>query len=262
MRRIKSPTAVAALLALAVSCSPATSSRPEVEPVGPPEVDLRAVARHARQFDHELAGRTAGSQQEEIAAGYILGHLQQAGYVARLDGVPVADLVRSTNVIAVAPSGEDASVLVAVAYDSSKDRPSEGDAVGLFLEVARALRVLDDDHSVEFVALGAEHATVGGGHLGIRRLAQLLEEDGRDPFVVLIGDMAEAAPFSAKGPGAGLFSLVSKPTNPPRKSLPPDAGSLAALAVLEDAGLNAAVVGGDTRDVGRALLGFLLQQGS
>ena len=251
----------AALLATSgAACTPAARTRPEVVPTGPAEVDLQTVASHAHQFDEELAHRTAGSQQEEVAAVYILGHLQQAGYVARLDAVPVADLVRSTNVIAVPPSGGDPRVVVAVAYDVGEDGDDGGEEVGLFLELARAMRVADEDHSVEFVALGAQHATISGGHLGVRRLAQLLHEEGQEPFVVVIGRTANGAPFHADGPGEELFSFESAPTNPPRKTVPSDPSSVAAVRVLTEAGLDAAVVGGDAKDIGRAVLGFLLEQ--
>lgn len=259
---------VVVLLVAAVACSPSVETRPEIVPQGRPEVDLQAVARHARQFDEELGDRTAGSQQEEITATYILGHLQQAGYVARLDAVPVADLVRSTNVIAVPPSGEDPSVVVAVPYDSSgdADETKAGRALGVFLEVARALRVADRNHSVEFVALGAERTALSGGHLGVRRLAQFLREEDQHPFVVLIDYLAPAAPFHTEGPGAGALSShegdASVASGSPRKTFPASTDSRAALAILTEAGFEAVVVGGGQENVGRALLGFLLDQGS
>jgi hypothetical protein len=248
------------VMLLAAACGPTSSTRPAVAPPGPPTVDPRAVERHARQFDHELATRPAGSQREEIAAGYLLGHLQQAGYGAFLDGVPVADLVRSTNVIAVPPRGGPPSVVVAVPYDTAPGDGAGGEQLGLFLEVARALRVADDNHSIEFAALGAEHATLSGGHLGTRRLTQLLREEHEDPLVIVIGRLSRAAPLGAEGPGAARLAFESTVTNPPRKTIAADAGSAAAIRILADAGFTAAVVGGDPMDVGRALLEFLADQ--
>jgi hypothetical protein len=252
------------LLLVAAACGQSPQSGTAIDPPGPPEVERAAVQRHARQFSEELSGRRAGSQQEEIAATYILGHLQQAGYVARLDAVPVANLVRSTNVIAVPPSGEEPSVLVAVAYDSARGRPGEGLAIAVFLEVARALRVAEGRHSVGFVALGAERTGVSGAHLGVRRLAEFLQEENQDPFVVLIDDLSSAAPFHAEGPGAGAFSSYEGDTSAkvtsPRKTLPAGSQSRAALDILTDAGLEAAIVGGGSEVVGGVLLSFLSKQ--
>lgn len=252
------------LLVLGLACTPPEATPPQVVPTGSHEVDLQAVARHARQFDEELPSRPAGSQQEEIAATYILGHLQQAGYVARLDAVPVADLVRSTNVIAVPPSGEEPSILVATPYDTSEDGSGDGRALGVFLELARALRVAHENHSVEFVALGAERTTMSGGHLGVRRLVQLLQDEEQAPFVVLIDDLSAGAPFHAEGPGAARLGSYEGDTSmgpgSPRKTVPAGAGSRATLGILTEAGFEAVVVGGDRAIAGKALLGWLLQQ--
>ncbi|MDQ3646688.1 MAG: hypothetical protein M3345_07105, partial [Actinomycetota bacterium] len=124
----RSVWATAGLL-LVTGCAGEPSTRPAAVPTGPPEVRLDIVADHTREFDVDVPSRAAGSQEEFAAAAYITGHLQQAGYVVRLDGVPVADLVRSTNVVAL--SDVDPKVVVAIPYDTG---PSEGGGaeVGLF----------------------------------------------------------------------------------------------------------------------------------
>lgn len=170
-----------ALFAL-VSCTVGDTPRPTVSPTGPPEIQPDAIQAHAEQFADDLPEREAGSQQEFAAATYITAHLQQAGYVVEFDAVPVANTVRSTNVVALPPSTNDPEYLVAVAYDAS-GRP---DAVGVFLEIARALRVAVPDHPVEFVALGAESATVEGGRLGSRRLIKILSDRELEPEVLYL----------------------------------------------------------------------------
>jgi hypothetical protein len=205
------------------------------------------VERHAREFRNELAGRAAGSQQEQAASAYIVGHLQQAGYVVLLDAVPLQNLIRSTNVIAQPPSGADAGTVVVVSYDAS-GRAGDDEAIGLFLELARALRARSPRHDVEFAALGAEHARVEGGRLGSRRLARELLDSGADPFIVRIASATPSSPLVMRGPGADTVAG--------------GAGRGAATAPGEDAvfaaaGFDHAVVSGSPDLLGRALLDFL-----
>ena len=144
---------------------------PSFTPEGPPQVQADVIARHAEQFESELASRPPGSQEEFAAATYLTGHLQQAGYVVRLEDVPVADTVRSSDVIAIPPSGESPEVVVTVSFDRPVGSPDDdGSDIGAFLEVARALRVEAGSHNVQFVALGAQSDDM----LGARRLARLL----------------------------------------------------------------------------------------
>lgn len=144
------------------------------------------VARHAAQLDEELPERAAGSQQEAAAATYILGHLELAGYAVRLDSVPVEDLVRSTNLVALPPSGTAPEAVVAVAYGDPVGNAGNGADVGLFLELARALRVARPGHPVEFAALGAQSPGTGGRDLGARRLVRLLADSGADTVILSI----------------------------------------------------------------------------
>jgi hypothetical protein len=161
------------------ACSEAGDLRPLPAPTGPAAIRADIVGRHAREFVSDLRDRGAGSQGELAAATYILGHLQQAGYVVLLDAVPVSDLVRSTNVVARPPSGADPEFVVAVPYDA----PSDPGSLGLWLELARALRVVSPRHAVEFVALGAEQRSARGS----RRLARQLVDEDADPLIITIG---------------------------------------------------------------------------
>ncbi|MBA2272381.1 MAG: hypothetical protein H0W21_00555 [Actinobacteria bacterium] len=184
-------------------------SVPAVAAGGPPQVRAEIVERHAAQFDRDLQSRAAGSQQELSAATYILGHLQRAGYGARLEAVPVENLVNSTDVLAVPPGGAVSATVVAVAYDTAAGTRDFGADIGLFLELARALKVAEPEHDVLFAALGAENTTLDGGHLGSRRLIGLLEEQGANPFVITIGGIGsgpvciDGSELIAGAPGCG-----------------------------------------------------------
>jgi hypothetical protein len=176
---------LALLLALA-ACTSSGVIRPISDPTGPPTIEPAAVEQHAEQFDVDLPERRAGSQQEFAAASYITAHLQSAGYVVKLDAVPVEDLVRSSNVVALPPSGEAPELVVAIGYDTTERVSDFGEGLGVFLEVARALRVDVPEHSVQFVALGAEHTTLNDGALGSRRLVRVLQDAEVDPEIVQI----------------------------------------------------------------------------
>lgn len=238
---------------LIASCSPAGDSIPEVEPTGPPAVQADVVERHAEQFDADVPERPAGSQEELAAATYISGHLQLAGYVVFLDGVPVRDLVRSTNVVARAPSGDAPAVVVTAPYDTSEEFPSAGLALGLFLELARALRVSGGLHGVSFVALGAEHVDLGGGNLGSRRAAQALLDDDAHPLVISLGRIADGACVEILGPEVPGY-LVAPDEDPGCEPLPPFPD---APDVFGDAGFNRVTISGDPALIGEVLLDFL-----
>jgi hypothetical protein len=211
---------------------------------------MDVVGNHAEQFTEELPERRAGSQEELAAATYITGHLQQAGYVVLLDAVPLSNLVRSTNVIAQPPSGEDPRVAVVVPYDSSPDSAEEPLAVGLFLEVARSLRVRVPRHSVEFVAVGAEFSDVGGGRLGSRRLAQQLIEGEARPIVVVLRGVRPDSELAAAGPvGEDILESVAPSGKEATRALDD--------RLWRESRLEYAVVTGSPQALGRVLIEYL-----
>jgi len=207
------------------------------------------INRHAAEFADEVPRRPAGSQQEQIAATYILGHLQQAGYPARLDGVPVGDLVRSTNVIAVPRGGAEPRYLVAVAYDTPEDESVSAVSIGVFLEVARALSVVGGDRPVEFVALGAEFAEPSEGHLGSRAMARLLTGDGFEPQIIYLSPELSRDALSAQGPLSEDLQAGAGVTG--------DTQAAGAAEVFEEAGFEVTVVDGAPEVVARRLVEFL-----
>lgn len=211
------------------------------EVAGPPEVRHDVVAAHAEQFDDEIPDRTAGSQQEQAAATYLLGVLQRNGYVVRLESVPVENLVSSTNLLATPPGVEEASAIVVFPYGSEADGSPRGTAVGLVLEVARALNVLDPTHTIGFAAVGADHIDRAPGSLGSRRLARSLIDRDEDPTIVLIGEVAGGLALRVSGPdAAGVFGVSGDVT------VDPD--------VFDSAGFTRYIVTGPPDEVGDALL--------
>jgi hypothetical protein len=203
---IKRRAALVLVAVLASACTGGAGDAELAKATGPPKVDLEAVARHAEQFDTQIPIRLAGSQEEEIASAYLLAHLQQAGYLVRLDAVPVRDLVNSTNVVAPPPSGADPTVVVAVAYDTARDGSSDGAVLGLWLELARALNVQMPEHTVLFVALGANRTNVVGAPLGERRLARFLADEGWEPSIIQIS--AELQQTALGGPAAAAIEAL------------------------------------------------------
>lgn len=180
--------------------SPAGGDFGRREVAGPPEIRSEVVNAHAEQFDEELPDRVAGSQQEQAAATYLLGVFQRNGYVVRLEAVPVADLVSSTDLIAIPPGVEEPSALVVAPYGSAADASDTGLAVGVMLEVARALNVAEPDHTVGFAAVGAEFSDEGEGSLGSRRLVQLLLDRDERPAIVQLVDVGPNVDLSSTGP--------------------------------------------------------------
>ena len=249
-------TLLALLLVAGAACSTLPEGQKATKPAtGPAEVRAGTVEEHARQFDEEEPVRLAGSQEELAASAYVVAHLTDAGYVSRLDAVPVENLVRSTNVVALPPSGEEPDVLVVVAYDSTATSEPGGLAIGVWLEVARALRTIELEHSVQFVALGAEHAPQGGGRLGSRRLARQLTDEGRSPEVVVVEDVVEGdGPAALAGAAAAAIEKEARSLGIEVRAAPAMSG---AGEVFDRAGFDTTVVGGGAHALGPVLLSYL-----
>lgn len=234
-------------------------------PSGSAEVDQEVVRQHASQFDDDLAERPAGSQEEFAAATYILGTLQQAGYLVRLESIPVEDLEKSTNVIALPPSGDDPKYMVVVGYDTGSQTRETGDAIGVLLELARALRVAEPRHDVAFVAVGAEQARVKGGAIGSRRLAQFLLDEDLDPTIIRLLEISDDSPTGAfKDYGdlldPSLFDTWCRLTGSEpcartleERSIDPDP--------IGEADFRQVLVVGHTEDVSTVLLEYLTEHG-
>jgi hypothetical protein len=246
--------AVGLILGLA-ACSSGNPGPSRADPSGPPEVKLEFVDRHARQLDAELAHRPAGSQQEQVASQYLLGHLQRAGYPVRLEAVPVANLVESTNLLAFPPSGEEPNTIVTVAFDARESDDPQGHSIGVFLELARALYVTDEDHRVEFAALGAELTT---DNRGSRRLAQQLREEGTDPVVVTVAGVAPSSALAFAGERSEEVSRVA--TDMGLDPSETDFASVGGVDVFGRAGFDHILATGPPDEVASVLLEWLRAQ--
>lgn len=247
-------TILLALLVL-VSCTANETPRPSASPSGPPAIEVDAIKAHADQFAEELPQRPAGSQQEFAGATYITAHLQQAGYVVEFDSIPIENAVRSTNVVALPPSTEDPLYLVATSYDGTGGAP----AVGVFLELSRALRSSAPDHSVEFVALGAEETDLPGAPLGSRRMIALLQDRELTPRVIFLTDSSPPGNFKAYGADAEALHTLAFGADP---VLTDELLTAPGSDLFEDAGFDTTLVAGDPERVARVLLRFLASEGA
>ena len=235
----------------------ARSDAPAAE--GPAEVRPEVIEEHARQFDEELPEREAGSQQEFAAATYITGHLQQAGYRVRLASVPFKDLVRSTNVVALPPGGGDITAVVTVLYDTTTGTPPNGRDIGLFLELARALRVAEPEHNVEFVALGAEVTGQDGGNLGSRVLAGELADMDEPPPVIGLLEVGSGG-FRAPGPGGDELNRIATELDIPASrplTEPLLPAYLKATEIMQSENIPHAVAAGGIEETARVVLAYL-----
>ena len=252
--RVKTPKVLVGLSIVVIGCSTtprATGPTSEAAP-GPPNARPGVIERHAAQFAKELPRRPPGSNEEQVAASYILGFLQQATYPGRLEGVPVADLIRSTNVIATPPRGAAPEYLVAVPSGTPSNAALEAHSIGVFLEVARSLSVRRPGHAVEFVALGAEFAEQEAGTLGSRVMASLLRDDSFHPQIIYLSPELSGDSFYAEGPLASRFKPASSSRVAPLHEI-----ALAAADAYRNEGFEVTVIDGDPTVVADTLLEFL-----
>jgi hypothetical protein len=238
---------------MALGCTSGPSREvARTEPPGLPDPRAETIERHATQFSEELPVRPPGSNEEQVAASYVLGFLQQAGYPGRLEGVPVADLIRSTNVIATPPRGAEPAYLVALGYGTPPDDALDAQSIGAFLELARALSVRAPGHAVEFVALGAEFAEQEDGTLGSKAMATLLIEESLEPDVIYLSPVLSGDGFYAQGPLANDFESDAEAARGPLHSTAETAAS-----VYRDEGFDVTVIDGEPLEVAETLLEFL-----
>lgn len=234
------------------------SSTPTLPDSSRPLVSL--IRKHARQFDEELPDRPAGSQEELAAATYIVGHLQLAGYRVTFDDVPVENLVESSNVIALPPGGETPRLIVSVAYDAEEGERS-GYSLGVFLEVARALILGNEDHRIAFVALTAETTGPDLG-AGSRALASSLREQGTRPGLVGVAASEDRFGYlliDGEGRISRLLGQTANDSGWPIEFVGHPAGLHP--DPLRKVGIDTVTLGGPYDEVAKILMKFLVRFG-
>jgi hypothetical protein len=255
----RTETFVLALLLSApmmAACAGGSISGDLADAEGPPHVEMSTLREHAEQFDTDVPVRIAGSQEEQAAAGYITGTLQRNGYLVRLEAVPVGDLVNSSNLIGQPADVESPQVIVVVSYGTDEDGDEDGLALGLLLELARALNVEEANHEVFFVGVGADDAEVEAGYLGSRRLARMMLDEDWDPLVIQLTDIDEGGQLGASGDRADEFIEAMTATTGPFVEF--DRGSVDVdVDVFAKAGFDSLLIAGDAEKLAEVLLDYL-----
>jgi len=111
--------------------------------------------------------RPAGSRNLALARDYILAELREAGLEPVVDAFPAQTPVgeiEMANIRAIRPGRRDETIAVAGHYDTKRfdfafvGANDGGSSTALLLELARATRDLELDHSLEFIFFDGEEA--------------------------------------------------------------------------------------------------------
>ncbi|TVS10127.1 MAG: aminopeptidase [Wenzhouxiangella sp.] len=191
-----------ALVVLVVLWSPPTLA----EPVG------ALAEREMRTLATDFPGRMAGTDQERAAADHLAGRLSDFGYQPELVPFPArysfhpmgAGHAReragtSHNVIAERPGRSDRVIIVGAHYDTAVARSlaqaeagiggpelqgvdDNASGVGVILELAARLAEEKPEHTIRFIAFGAEET----GLLGARHAVSLMSAQERERVLLMI----------------------------------------------------------------------------
>ena len=168
--------------------------------------------REMRLLAEQFPGRMAGTAQELAAAEYLLERFNDMGYEARLQGFPVRYSfhpaggqtanerdARSANVIAELPGAGDRLIIIGAHYDTAVARNAgqveagiggralqgvddNASGVGVVLELAQRLAGTRPEHTIRFMAFGAEEV----GLLGARHAVGVMDNDERGRVDLMI----------------------------------------------------------------------------
>jgi hypothetical protein len=158
-------------------------------------IDTEDVMAHVRALSVAIGARPMGSQAEALAADYVAAALADWGYevtVQEFETTPpgadeegaASQPVTSRNVIGVRP-GDEAMVVIGAHMDSVTDGTGAGDnasGVAVLLAAARALADFDTQHTLVFIAFGAEE---GGDPSGADVYVESLGE-GVDNVIAML----------------------------------------------------------------------------
>jgi alkaline phosphatase isozyme conversion protein len=168
--------------------------------------------REMRTLSERFPGRMAGSAREQAAADYLVGRLTDFGYQAELQEFPVAFSFHSQgggnarereavsyNVVAEVAGRSERLIIVGAHYDTSVARneaqseagiggpalqgvDDNASGVGVLLELASRLAGTAPEHTIRFIAFGAEEV----GLLGARQVVKSMPMDERERVVLMI----------------------------------------------------------------------------
>lgn len=152
-------------------------------------IDTEEVMAHVRALSVAIGARPMGSDAEARAADYVAAALTDWGYevtVQEFETTPpganeegtVSEPVTSRNVIGVRP-GDEGMVVIGAHMDSVTDGTGAGDnasGVAVLLAAAQALADFDTQHTLVFIAFGAEE----GG-----------DPSGADVYVESLGEQVD-----------------------------------------------------------------------
>lgn len=134
--------------------------------------------RHINILSNEIGIRTAGSENESLAADYIARELESYGYLTKFsESFTLHNGLTSRNVWVEVPGERDEIMIIGAHYDSKPPSPGandNGSGVAVVLELARVLAKVKTPYTVRFVFFGAEEIIDGVSdhhHYGSRFLA-------------------------------------------------------------------------------------------
>lgn len=176
------------------------------EPVG------ALAEREMRTLAEQFPGRMAGSERERAAAEYLAGRLADFGYEPALQPFPVTYSFHplgggdarereavSHNVVAEVAGRSECLIIVGAHYDTAVARnqgqvevgiggpglegvDDNASGTGVLLELAARLAGSSPEHTIRFIAFGAEEV----GLLGARHAVAEMDEQERERLVLMI----------------------------------------------------------------------------
>ncbi len=184
------------------SAEVSSSSEDNQIPLPPPyqTFQVSLAMEHIRQLSSVIGKRTAGTEGERRAAGYIKNVLLTAGYSQVMEvPFPLENGLTSQNIYVKAEgSNPQWTIIIGAHYDSLgwKGSPGANDnasGVGVMLELARVMRINPHLPSLIFVAFGSEEILQGYGkghdHYGSLFMASHLRELGGKVIGMISIDM-------------------------------------------------------------------------
>ncbi|MEM9482273.1 MAG: M20/M25/M40 family metallo-hydrolase [Cyanobacteria bacterium P01_F01_bin.116] len=141
-----------------------------------------------------LSGRSAGSAKEQEAATYLMGRLEDFGYIPHSQGFSFdyqGETFTSANIIAEREGSSGKQILIGAHYDTAPSETREhstlegtndnASGVGVLLELAQRLD-LETTHTVKFILFGAEEV----GFVGSRYYVSSMSEEAIRNTLVMV----------------------------------------------------------------------------